>query len=235
MIHANPIFREYDIRGLVGDEINETVVRAIGAAFGSIVLSEGGKKVVTGYDGRLTSASFAAALNSGLLKSGINVTDVGCVPSPAIYFADISLLADAAIVVTGSHNPAIYNGLKLVQRHRPFFGDSMATLIDAMAVSDDAPSPGTLKAIDIRASYINAMMAATCVATTRRVAWDPGNGASGDVIKAMVERIPGEHFVINADIDGHFPNHHPDPTIAENLVQLKGIMREKKLRNRLCV
>ena len=216
--------REYDIRGIVGQTLGVADAFAIGRCFGSIVArnGDGGRNVVVGYDGRLSSPELEAALVEGLKANGLDVIRIGRGPTPMLYYATTRLRAAGGIMVTGSHNPPNYNGFKMMLGGKPFFGAQIRE-IGAMAASGDvvADAPGTHLSIDIAADYA-ARVAGDYDGGDRqlKVVWDNGNGAAGDVLQRLVQLLPGHHTVLNGIVDGNFPAHHPDPTVPANLVQL---------------
>jgi phosphomannomutase len=221
--------REYDIRGIVGETLGAADAFAIGRCFGSIVAREGGSNVVTGYDGRLSSPGLEAALVGGLKASGISVIRIGRGPTPMLYYATTRLRAAGGIMVTGSHNPPNYNGFKMMLDGKPFFGARIRQ-IGEMAASGNvaAEAPGDDLSIDIAADY------ATRVAgdydggqRQLKVVWDNGNGAAGDVLRHLVQLLPGRHTILNGIVDGNFPAHHPDPTVPANLAQLIAAVAEQ--------
>ncbi len=221
--------REYDIRGIVGQTLGAADAFAIGRCFGSLVLQGGGKNVVVGYDGRLSSPGLETALVDGLKASGLDVIRIGRGPTPMLYYATTRLRAAGGIMVTGSHNPPNYNGFKMMLGGKPFFGPQIRR-IGEMAASGDvvAEAAGTALSIDIAADYA-ARVAGDYDGGERqlKVVWDNGNGAAGDVLQRLVEILPGHHTVLNAIVDGNFPAHHPDPTVPANLVQLIAAVAEK--------
>ena len=214
--------REYDIRGIVGKTLHEADAHAIGRVFGSIVAESGGTSVAVGYDGRLSSPAMEKALVAGLMASGMHVIRIGCGPTPMLYFAATTLGTGGAIMVTGSHNPPDYNGFKMMLGKKPYFGDGIQTIgAHAAAGQVVALTQGSEVFQNVEPAYLDRLM--QDVETTNRplkVVWDNGNGAAGDVLAKLVQRLPGEHIVLNGPIDGLFPAHHPDPTVAKNLVQL---------------
>ena len=214
------VLREYDIRGIVGETLFKEDAVAIGRAFGSLIASEGGSRVCVGYDGRQSSPDMEAGLIEGLISTGIDVDRVGLGPSPMLYFATIESNADAGIMVTGSHNPPTHNGFKMMHGQKPFYGEAIKGLgrrasegmfLDGNGVVADRPS---------FQRYVSRVLSDFDGEKELSVVWDPGNGAAGDVVTAAVKMLPGRHRVINGDIDGTFPNHHPDPTVPKNLEQL---------------
>ena len=217
------ILREYDIRGIVGDTLTPADVTAIGRAFGSMAVDAGCASVAVGYDGRLSSPELEVAVVEGLMSTGLRVVRVGLGPSPMLYFATHHLDADAGVMITGSHNPPDYNGLKMVIKGRAFFGDDIQRLGARAEAGDFHRGAGTESRHDIAEAYV-ARLLRDLDMPDLRVAWDPGNGAAGDIVAAMTAGMPGRHVLINADIDGTFPAHHPDPTVEANLAQLKDLV-----------
>ena len=217
--------REYDIRGIIGETLTADHYREIGRAFGTGALRDGGTSVAVGYDGRLTSPMLEAALVEGLASTGITVYRIGLGPSPMLYFAVHHLGADGGMMITGSHNPPEYNGIKMSRRGRPFFGDDIRALGSAVAAQDYVTGAGRVEDRPIAEAYVARLGADVASAggsgRTLRVAWDPGNGAAAAVLRDLCARLPGEHVLINDVVDGTFPAHHPDPTVEENLVQLR--------------
>ena len=214
--------REYDIRGIVGKTLHETDAYAIGRVFGSVVAGRGGSTVAVGYDGRLSSPDLEPKLVQGLVDSGMQVLRIGRGPTPMLYFAGVSLATDGAIMVTGSHNPPDYNGFKMVLANKPFFGKAIQDIGTRAAAGDVVPqAEGSARDVDVSADYWARLLSDWDGGDRLlKVVWDNGNGAAGDVLQRLVASLPGEHTVLNGDIDGHFPAHHPDPTVPKNLVQL---------------
>ncbi|HEX3860269.1 MAG TPA: phosphomannomutase/phosphoglucomutase [Stellaceae bacterium] len=236
------ILREYDIRGIVGTTLFVADAHALGRIFADIVAETGGRRVAVGYDGRLTSPGLEAALVAGLSEGGIEVVRIGRGPTPMLYFAAATLDVDGGIMVTGSHNPPDHNGFKIVLDGKPFFGDAIQDL-DSMALAlgpaTAACGPVTERAVfdDYVAriardygSFITGTGATGTGDSTRglTVAWDCGNGATGEVVSRVVQKLPGRHILLNETIDGTFPAHHPDPTVPENLVQLQAAVAAEK-------
>jgi len=221
VLHST-ILREYDIRGIVGDTLTEDGVRAVGRAFGTLVVRGGGRSVVVGYDGRLSSPQLAAALVEGLRSTGCRVIRIGLGPSPMLYFASHELGADGGMMITGSHNPSDYNGIKMVKGGKPFFADQIQLLGRMVATADFACGEGSVEDCEIKPRYV-ARLTQDLSPGSRplKVAWDPGNGAAGAILHELCARISGQHVFINDTVDGRFPAHHPDPTVVENLVQLQ--------------
>jgi len=218
--HATSL-REYDIRGIIGESLGAEDAFAIGRCFGSVVARAGGTKVAVGYDGRLSSPMLEEALVRGLMASGMAVLRVGLCPTPMLYYAAYALSTDGAVMVTGSHNPPNYNGFKSMLGKKPFFGKDILAL-GAMAASGDVvpEAQGSQKSVDVAADYVARMVKDYDGARGLKVVWDPGNGSGGAITEMLVKHLPGEHTVINGEIDGTFPNHHPDPTVLKNLEQI---------------
>ncbi|MDR3520408.1 MAG: phosphomannomutase/phosphoglucomutase [Acidocella sp.] len=221
--------REYDIRGIVGETLDEADAFAIGRTFGSIVAKSGGKKVAVGYDGRLSSPALEAKLIEGLTASGMDVITVGCGPTPMLYFAAFTEHTDGAVMVTGSHNPSNYNGFKMMLGKKPFFGQDILTLGKLAAAGDVVPATtGTVTKKDVHEAYLARLMQDWDGGTKKlKIIWDNGNGAAGDVLKQLIKKLPGDHTILNGEIDGTFPAHHPDPTVAKNLEQLVAAVRKQ--------
>ncbi len=214
--------REYDIRGIVGKTLHGADAYAIGRVFGSVVAESGGTTVAVGYDGRVSSPHLEPELVRGLMDSGMEVIRIGLGPTPMLYFAATTLQTGGAVMVTGSHNPADYNGFKMMLGRKPFFGKSIQDL-GARAGRGDvaAHTQGSERSVDIMAEYVQRLLSDWDGGDRLlKVVWDNGNGAAGEALSRLVGSLPGEHTVLNGEIDGTFPAHHPDPTVAKNLEQL---------------
>lgn len=223
--------REYDVRGIVGKTLNEKDAFALGRAFGTMVARLNGKKVGLCYDGRDSSPVFAEQIIRGLTLCGIDVENFGLGPTPMAYFGLHHRKLDAVMIVTGSHNPPEYNGIKMALKSGPVYG-AMIKELGFMAESGDvitAEKPGTVETLFIEEPYI-ARLAGDYQANGKKplkIVWDAGNGAAGAVLKDLTEALPGEHTLLFDDVDGTFPNHHPDPSVEKNLEDLKRTVREK--------
>jgi phosphomannomutase len=230
MTHAfNPtILREYDIRGIVGDTLTEADAYALGRSYAALAREEGAKRIAVGRDGRTHSGMLEAALVRGLTEGGIDVMLIGQGPSPMLYFATYYLDVDGGIQVTGSHNPADYNGFKLLLNGRSVFGKEIQALGARSAAGEWGDGNGTMEEVDIREAYVNRLLEGFS-GNAYRIGWDAGNGAAGPILDMLVDRLPGQHFTIFTEVDGHFPNHHPDPTVEKNLEHLKQLVAEKQL------
>jgi phosphomannomutase len=220
--------REYDIRGIVGDTLGEADAFAIGRVFGSIIAAQGGKRIAVGRDGRLSSPMLEAALIKGLVASGAEVLGVGCGPTPMLYFAAFTGATDGAVMVTGSHNPANYNGFKMMVGKKPFFGKDILDLGARAAAGQVVPeAKGSVEYKDISDAYVARLLQDWDGEKKLKVVWDSGNGAAGDVLAKLVAKLPGEHKILNGKIDGNFPAHHPDPTVPKNLEQLIAAVKKE--------
>ena len=226
----NPtILREYDVRGVVGDTLGEADAGALGRAFAAVVAEKGGKRIAIGRDGRLSSPSLEAALVDGVTGSGIDVVRIGLGPTPMLYFAVNTLDVDGGIMVTGSHNPANYNGFKLMLGKKSFFGQDIQRLGRLAAeVPRPAARAGQVAEKAVDAAYIARIVADYDGTRPLHVVWDAGNGATGEVLQRLVQKLPGKHVLLNERIDGRFPAHHPDPTEAKNLVQLQQAVADNR-------
>jgi phosphomannomutase len=212
------ILREYDIRGIVGQTLFPADAYRIGLGFAQLCE---GKKVVLGWDGRLSSPELKEAVAAGLTDGGAEVIEVGRGPTPMLYFASHHLKADGAIMVTGSHNPPDHNGFKMMMQNKPFFGPQIQELGRLMAKLE-VPGKMTPRVTSrpVFDDYVARLLKDFRAGRDLTVVWDPGNGATGEVVQAVTKRLPGRHILINEAIDGRFPAHHPDPTDPHTLTQL---------------
>jgi phosphomannomutase len=227
MTHTfNPtILREYDIRGIVGDTLTDADAYALGRTYGAIAAEEGAKRIAVGRDGRTHSGMLEAQLVRGLTESGIDVVMIGEGPSPMLYFATHYLEVGGGIQVTGSHNPAEYNGFKLLLNGRSIFGEEIQALGRRCAAGGWCSGLGTVEEVDVSAAYIDRLLEGFSGGAFR-IAWDAGNGAAGPIVERLANRLPGAHFTLYTEVDGTFPNHHPDPTVEANLADLKALVAE---------
>ena len=228
------LLREYDIRGVVGDTLSADDARAIGRSFGTLIARAGGKQVAVGYDGRLSSPMLEAAVVEGLNAVGVDALRVGLGPTPMLYYAAATEEVAGGIQITGSHNPPDYNGFKMVFEGRPFFGADIQRIGDMAAAGDWEAGEGSARQIDIVDAYVDRLVEGFG-GGAYRIGWDAGNGAAGTVIEKLTARLPGEHHLLFTDIDGHFPNHHPDPTVEANLADLRKLVAEKALDIRVAI
>ncbi|MBH1992527.1 MAG: phosphomannomutase/phosphoglucomutase [Sphingomonadaceae bacterium] len=222
------LLREYDMRGIVGETLQAPDAYALGRSFGTIIMRAGGSRIAVGYDGRLSSPMLEAALVEGLVASGVDVLRIGAGPTPMLYHAEAVGQVDGAVQITGSHNPRDHNGFKLVHRHAPFFGEAIQQLGVMAAAGDWEEGTGRVETIDIMDHYVDRLLRDFDGAAFR-IGWDAGNGAGGPVVAKLVQRLPGEHHCLFTDMDGNFPNHHPDPSVEANLDDLRALVRDKQL------
>jgi phosphomannomutase len=216
------ILREYDIRGIVGKTLFAADAHAVGRVFAATVIDAGGHQVAVGYDGRLTSPALEAALVEGLCEGGLDVIRVGRGPTPMLYFAAATLAVEGGLMVTGSHNPPDHNGFKLVLGGKAFYGQAIQKLGErALSLEAGGAKHGRVEEKSVFDDYVARLLRDYDGKRPLAVAWDPGNGATGEVVQRLTPLLPGRHVLINETIDGTFPAHHPDPTVAENLVQLQ--------------
>lgn len=222
------LLRDYDLRGTVGRTLDACDAWALGRSFGTVIARAGGSRVAVGYDGRLSSPMLEAALVDGLTASGIDVLRIGLGPTPMLYFAEMTCEVDGGIQITGSHNPGDQNGFKLVQRHAPFFGADIVRLGQMAAAGDWDGGAGQVDTIALMDRYV-ARLIQGFDGRAWRIGWDAGNGAAGPVVEALVQLLPGEHHRLFTQIDGNFPNHHPDPSVEANLADLRALVLDKQL------
>ncbi|HEY5723070.1 MAG TPA: phosphomannomutase/phosphoglucomutase [Allosphingosinicella sp.] len=220
--------REYDIRGVIGETLAEEDAEAVGRTFGTILKRSGGGRIAVGRDGRESSPVFERALIRGLTASGVDVVRIGIGPTPMLYFAEAELDVDGGIMITGSHNPASYNGFKMVLRHGAFFGQDIQKLGRMAAEGDWETGSGSVSDEEVMDRYVDRLVEGFD-GRAFRIGWDAGNGSGGPVVDRLVKRLPGEHFTIYTEVDGRFPNHHPDPTVEENLEDLKALVAREGL------
>lgn len=225
-------FREYDIRGVVGKDFTLSDVCQLGKAFASLVTKEVGPQIVFGRDGRLSSPEVSAAFQEGLVACGARAIDLGVVPTPLLYFAAHHLESDGAVMITGSHNPPEYNGFKMMVGGRPFCGPDLQRLHKKLLADNFTVSAsGTSEHVDFSEKYLDFLIKdflENYGSSSLKIAWDPANGAAGDIIKRLLQRLPGTHFLINEDVDGRFPAHHPDPTEPKNMKQLLELVQKEQ-------
>ncbi len=222
------ILREYDVRGVVGGGLDTADAHAIGRGFATRVRRAGGTRVAVGCDGRLSSPELEAALVAGLTASGVDVVRIGLAPSPMLYWAEATLEVDGGVEVTGSHNPRDQNGFKMVLQHRAFFGEDIQDLAALAEAGDWEDGAGSVETVDVLDGYVGHLFS-RYAGGAYRIAWDAGNGAAGPAIERLTQLLPGEHHLLFIQVDGNFPNHHPDPTDEANLADLKRLVADKRL------
>src|SRR3546814_613510 len=220
--------REYDIRGIVGKTLGMEDAKTIGRTFGTMIRRAGGSKVATGYDGRVSSPMLEAGVIEGLNEAGVDAVSVGLGPTPMLYYAAATLGVDGGIMVTGSHNPPDYNGFKMVFQGRPFFGEDIQKLGRMSEAGDWEDGIGEVTAADIMDQYVDRLLEGYDGGAFR-IAWDTGNGAAGPAVEKLTAKLPGEHVLLFTEVDGNFPNHHPDPTEERNLADLRRAVAENNL------
>ena len=222
------IFRAYDIRGLAPEELDEDMVTNIGRALGTIAGEQEQQAIIVGCDGRTTSPSIKNTLVKALLDSGRDVIDIGVVPTPLLYYATNTLSSKTGVMVTGSHNPAEYNGLKITFDGKPFAGEQLEHLRDKVAEGKFSEGAGRLAKQDVAADYIEAVVSDMAIAAPLKVVVDAGNGVAGAIGPQVLEELGCEVVPLYCEVDGSFPNHHPDPSVDDNLADLQEKVREEE-------
>jgi phosphomannomutase / phosphoglucomutase len=217
---APEIFKAYDIRGIVGKTLTPSVVRGIGQALGTMAQERGCTSIAVGRDGRLSGPALSAALQEGIASTGCTAIDIGCVPSPTSYFASYALNTHCAVSVTGSHNPPDYNGLKIVIADKAIYGDDIQTLRTRAISGDVKFGAGTRTSADVRAQYVARIVGDAKLKRPMNIAIDCGNGVAGELAPHVFEGMGCKVDKLFCEIDGTFPNHHPDPSKPENLEDL---------------
>ncbi len=214
------IFKAYDIRGVLGSTLDAGIARQIGLAFGSAAAEKGEHTVIIGRDGRLSGPELSAALAEGLQAAGAHVIDIGMVATPMLYFATHVLGAASGIMVTGSHNPPDYNGFKMVLAGEAIYGDAIRALHGRIVEQRFAGGQGSYRQHDIRAAYLERILSDVKLARPMKIAIDCGNGVAGSIAGDLYRGLGCEVTELFCDVDGNFPNHHPDPAHLENLEDL---------------
>ncbi|MFC7535856.1 phosphoglucomutase/phosphomannomutase PgmG [Sphingomonas sp. GCM10030256] len=222
------ILREYDIRGVVGSTLSDQDAFALGRTFAAHAGDEGVKRLAVGRDGREHSPMMEEALVRGLTEGGIDVVRVGQGPSPMLYYAVAELDVDGGIQITGSHNPADYNGFKMLLPNRSVFGEEIKSLGLRATEGRWSEGQGQVTEVDILDRYVDRLVQ-DFQGGSFRIGWDAGNGAAGPALEKLIAKLPGEHHTLYTDVDGRFPNHHPDPTVEKNLEDLKRLVADKQL------
>ncbi len=227
-VFHSTLLREYDARGTVGKSLSAHDARALAKSLATATKRRGGTRIAVGRDGRLSSPELAAAVVEGITACGVDALDIGLGPTPMLYFAIHHLGADSGIMVTGSHNPPGDNGFKMAWKDGPIYGATIQAFGALAAKGDWESGTGRATQLDISDDYV-ARVLQDFSGTSVRAGWDPGNGAAGHVMDRIVAKLPGVHPIINGTVDGHFPAHHPDPTVDANLVQLQTLVRDQQL------
>ncbi|PSB92344.1 phosphomannomutase/phosphoglucomutase [Candidatus Pandoraea novymonadis] len=224
------IFKVYDIRGVVGDSLNANVAYQIGLAFGTHVRREGGHAVIMGRDGRISGSELSCALSEGLCATGVDIVDIGMVTTPLMYFATNVLIngckVDSGIMVTGSHNPSNYNGFKMVLRGDAIYGDAIQALYRTIEKQDYETGKGIYSVRNVTDAYQTRVVSDIVLKRPMKIAIDCGNGVAGAFAPQLFRAIGCDVAELFCDVDGTFPNHHPDPAHPENLRDLIECIRE---------
>jgi len=227
-LKINPqIFREYDIRGIVGKDLTVEIVEMLGRSFGTYVINKGGKKVSVGMDNRLSSPKFKSAFIVGILSTGCDVIDIGLVPTPVMYFSLFNLDIDGGIIVTGSHNPPNFNGFKLAVGRTTIYGDQIKELEKIIKEDRFAEGKGSLYHQNIKDDYINYIKDRIDLKKQLKVVIDAGSGTAGLIAPELLKEIGCEVIKLYCEPDGTYPHHHPDPTVVEFVQDLiKNVKQE---------
>ena len=224
----NPqIFREYDIRGLVDQDLTRDSVERIGKSIGTYIRRNGGKTITVGYDMRVSSIPFRDSLIYGINSTGCDVIDIGMVPTPVAYFSLHHLKPDGGVMITGSHNPSEFNGFKISHGLHSLYGERIQELRRLIDVSDYEVGMGTLKHENILEDYIQGICDLVQIPRSVKVVVDGGNGCFGIVGPKLLKKIGANITELYCEPDGKFPNHHPDPTVAKNMVDLIDKVKEE--------
>ena len=219
------IFREYDIRGVADTELLSADIADLGRGLGTLLQRRSGRSVNLGRDCRLSSTRLRDALLEGLLDCGCDVTDIGVVPTPLLYYSAVHLEADGAVMITGSHNPSEFNGFKTVCGAGTLYGESIQEVRRLIEVRDFLRGRGSHQVVDIAPAYVDAVAPQFEFARRIKVVFDAGNGTAGPVMQQLLDRLNVEATPLFFEMDGRFPNHHPDPTVPENLRPLQEAVR----------
>jgi phosphomannomutase/phosphoglucomutase len=223
------IFRAYDIRGVVADALTSAAVEQIGRAFGSESLARGQNKVVLARDGRLSGPDLIKALATGIQSTGCDVINIGMVPTPVLYFATYHLETGTGIMVTGSHNPPEYNGLKMMIGGDTLFGDGIQQLYQRLVKDDLASGAGEYSEAEVLDAYLERIIGDIKLDRTMKIATDCGNGVAGVCAAGLFRKLGCEVHELFSDVDGNFPNHHPDPAKVENLQDISALVEKEQL------
>ncbi|MCZ8392412.1 phosphomannomutase/phosphoglucomutase [Achromobacter xylosoxidans] len=216
------VFKAYDIRGTVPDLIDARFARSLGAALAAVAREQGVQTLVVGRDGRLSSEMLSQALQEGMLEGGVDTLDIGQVPTPLVYFAAHTMQTGSGVAITGSHNPPKYNGFKMMMGGRALYGDDVQALARRMNGATDAPAtrPGVRRKLDLVAAYIARVASGVKLARPMKIAIDCGNGVAGAIAPRLFRALGCEVTELFCEVDGTFPNHHPDPAEPKNLQDL---------------
>lgn len=230
MNRINPrIFREYDIRGVVGEDLNEEIIERIGKAYGTYMRKMGKNRVSLGRDCRLSSPAFAKAISDGITSTGINIIDIGMVTTPMVYFSLFNLDVDGGVMITASHNPSEYNGVKLCVGKEALFGEEIQKIKRIAEGGDFAKGSGSVEATSIMDKYLNFLRENVEIRPGIRVAIDCGNAMTGIIAPGILKEFGCEVTELYVAPDGRFPNHHPDPIVEGNLRDLIDTIQRERL------
>ena len=221
------IFREYDIRGIAEGELLSPDVADLGRALGTYLLRHSGPRINLGRDCRLSSPRLRDALLEGLLSTGCQVTDIGVAPTPLLYFSAVHLEADGAVMITGSHNPSEFNGFKTVCGGSSLHGETIQDIRRLIDARDFAAGHGVCHSMDVIPAYLDELAPQFHFSRRIKVVLDAGNGTAGPVVHQLLKRLNVDVTELFFEMDGRFPNHHPDPTVPANLQHLKDTVREQ--------
>ena len=214
------IFKAYDIRGIVDKSLTVDIVRRIGHGLGSLARERGQMTIAIGRDGRLSGPAFASALAEGICAAGVDVIDVGCVPTPVTYFAAHHLGCHSCVSITGSHNPPDYNGLKMVIGGETLAGAAIQALRQRIEDGQLSSGQGSVSHADVRAAYLERIVADVKLARPMKIVIDAGNGVAGGIAPELFKKLGCELTELFCEVDGTLPNHHPDPSKPENLLDV---------------
>ena len=225
----NPtIFREYDIRGVAEEELDSPDIEVLGRAIGTYLARCGARTVNLGRDCRLSSERLRDAIVKGLLSTGRQVTDFGVVPTPLLYYSVFHTKAEGAVMITGSHNPAEYNGFKVMHGPSTIYGAEIQKVREIAEAGDFASGEGSLVTADLAATYVDDVCSRIHLSRRVKVVFDAGNGTAGPLMHAIIARLNLEATELFFEMDGHFPNHHPDPTVEKYLTSLRAAVEERQ-------
>ncbi len=224
------IFKAYDIRGIVGKTLTSEIVEAIGHAIGSEAVARGQHTIAIGRDGRLSGPEFIQSLATGIRKSGINVIDVGRVATPMVYFAAFHLNTNCGVMITGSHNPPDYNGLKMVLAGETLSGDTIQSLRARIETGNLTQGAGSYEQRDISTDYLASIVSHIKLARPMHITVDCGNGVAGDYAASLYRQLGCTVQEMFCEVDGNFPNHHPDPSDPHNLQDLIATLQSQRQR-----
>ena len=223
------IFRAYDIRGVADTDLTEEVVKDIGKALGTIIINQENNEIIVGRDSRLSSPKLFSHLTQGITSTGVNVIDIGIVPTPVLYFATHKLTSSNGVVITGSHNPKKYNGFKIVLNRKTLSEKDINGILNLILEKKFSKGEGKIYQKEILSYYSNEIINNINLKSNLNIGIDCGNGAASKVAKQIYEELGCKVTSLFDELDGNFPNHHPDPSKEENMEDLKNVVLEKSL------